>query len=73
MARPKKDKDLLMDHYLRVMLTADQDAAIRQAAKTAGIDVSAWVRAVLLEAAQEQASRTEKMAKRGSHAKPGRV
>lgn len=53
MARPKKDKRLLMTIPLRIMLTADQRELIERAAKQEGVDMTAWARPILLRAAQE--------------------
>ncbi len=40
-----------MNKPLRIMLTAKQDELIRQAAELVGIDMTAWARPILLEAA----------------------
>ena len=50
--RPPKDKDLLMDVPLRIMLTATQKALIEEAARMSGDDVAAWARPILLRAAK---------------------
>lgn len=57
MARPKKDERLLMTIPLRIMLTADQRAIIEQAAKSEGLDMTAWARPILLEAAARAAAK----------------
>ena len=54
MARPRKDKDLLMSASLRIMLTAEQRAMLDEAAKAARSELSAWARPILLQAAQDQ-------------------
>lgn len=56
MGRPKKDKALLMNRPLRIMLTADQDELIRRAAELEGVDMTAWARPLLLRMAQERVS-----------------
>lgn len=52
MARPLKDKALLKRIPLRIMLTADQRELIEKAAKDRQLEMSAWARPILLEAAQ---------------------
>jgi len=52
MARPPKDPALRMDFDLRIPMTADQKALIIQAAATTQTDVAAWVRPILIKAAQ---------------------
>jgi uncharacterized protein (DUF1778 family) len=54
MGRPKKEKALLMRVPLRIMLTADQKELIEQAAKLEGVDMTAWVRPILLQLAKER-------------------
>lgn len=54
--RPTKEPGQKMDVPLRIMLTAEQDAIIRQAARQQGLDVSGWARALLLRAAQGEAT-----------------
>ena len=54
MGRPRKDERLLLNRPLRLMLTAEQDALIRQAAEQEGVDMTAWARPILLEAALKQ-------------------
>lgn len=44
---------------LRIMLTADQKKLITQAAELDGVDMTAWARPILLEAARERAARTK--------------
>ncbi len=57
MGRPRKDERLLLNRPLRVMLTAEQDDLIRQAAKLEGMDVAAWARPLLTEAARERVAK----------------
>ena len=59
MARPKKDARLLMTIPLRIMLTADQRELIERAAKGAGVDMTAWARPILLEAAKREVARSD--------------
>ena len=54
MGRPKKEKSLLMNRPLRIMLTADQRELIEKAAQADGLDMTAWARPILLQAAQDQ-------------------
>jgi uncharacterized protein (DUF1778 family) len=54
MARPKKDPLLRMDVDLRIPVTNDQKALIAQAAAAEQSDIAAWVRPILLRAAQER-------------------
>lgn len=54
MARPKKEKSLLMNRSIRLMLTADQEKLIHQAAELEGLDMTAWARPILLQAARER-------------------
>jgi uncharacterized protein (DUF1778 family) len=54
MGRPPKDKRLLMNVPLRIMLTTDQKDLIEQAAAAEGLDMTAWARPILLRAAQEK-------------------
>jgi uncharacterized protein (DUF1778 family) len=60
MARPPKDKRLLMNVPLRIMLTAEQKAMIERAAKLDQMDMTAWVRPVLLQAAEERIARAKR-------------
>lgn len=53
MARPLKDKESLMNVRVSVMVTAEQRALLDGAAAASMMDLSAWVRAVLLEAAKK--------------------
>jgi hypothetical protein len=60
MARPRKDKRLLKNIPLRIMLTADQKALIEAAARLEQLDMTAWARPVLLQAAEERVAKTKK-------------
>jgi hypothetical protein len=55
--RPTKEPGQKMDVPLRIMLTAEQSQLIREVAKEQGIDVSAWARPILLEAARDGTER----------------
>lgn len=52
MARPRKEKSLLMNIPLRIMLTAGQRELIGRAAEVEGLDMTAWARPILLQAAR---------------------
>ena len=65
MARPKKDKRLLMTIPLRIMLTADQRELIESAAKGEGVDMTAWARPILLQSAQDQLAKAGQKKGRG--------
>jgi uncharacterized protein (DUF1778 family) len=65
MARPKKDAHLLKNIPLRIMLTADQRELIEQAATSEGMDMTAWARPILIQAARQRVEATP-----GSRAKP---
>lgn len=54
MGRPPKDKALLMNIPLRIMLTADQKRVIEEAAKLDGLDMTAWARPILIRLAQQK-------------------
>ena len=58
MGRPPKNKRLLMNIPLRIMLTAEQKAIIEQAAAADGLDMTAWARPLLLQAAQERVAKS---------------
>ena len=51
MARPRIDPSARKAVPLMVMVTADQKARLKRAAETAGLDLSAWIRALALQAA----------------------
>jgi uncharacterized protein (DUF1778 family) len=53
-ARPKKDKRMLMCAHLRIPLTVDQKRLIEEAAGIEQSDLTAWVRPILLRAAEEK-------------------
>jgi len=55
MARPPKKPELRMDRDLRIPVTEDQRALVVRAAETAGKDMAAWAREVLLKAAKRKA------------------
>jgi uncharacterized protein (DUF1778 family) len=59
MARPPKDRSLLMNIPLRLMLTADQKELIDRAARLEKLEISAWARPLLLQAAQEVIAKAE--------------
>jgi hypothetical protein len=52
MARPRKDPGLRKDVDLRIPLTIEQKKLIAAAASLDQIDMAAWVRPLLLQAAQ---------------------
>jgi uncharacterized protein (DUF1778 family) len=62
--RPPKEKRLLMTAPLRIMLTADQKDLIERAAQTKQLEVAAWARPILLQAAQEVISKAEMLGTR---------
>jgi uncharacterized protein (DUF1778 family) len=64
MARPKKDPSLLMDVDLRIPVTTEQKQMIYDAASADQSDVAAWIRPILLKAAQARLGK-----KRGAKAK----
>ena len=53
MVRPKKDKSDRKSSDLRIPLTDGQKGLIVQAARLAGIDMAAWARPIILQAAKE--------------------
>jgi len=59
--RPTKEPGQKMDVPLRIMLTAEQNRLIREAADEHGLDVSGWARPILLEAARGRATRSKKV------------
>jgi hypothetical protein len=61
MARPKKDKELLMDRIFRIMLSAEQEATIREAATLAGLETSTWARSELLKIAKKMLAKNDKI------------
>ena len=60
MARPPKDKRLLMNVPLRIMLTAEQKAIIEEAARLDQAEVAAWARPLLLQAAQQRLAKEKR-------------
>lgn len=52
MARPRKEPQLRKDVDLRIPLTAEQKRLIAEAAALDHSDMAAWVRPLLLQAAQ---------------------
>jgi uncharacterized protein (DUF1778 family) len=58
MARPPKDKKLLMRVSVRIPLTEDQKRLIEQAASLDQSDMTAWMRPILLRAAQERITKS---------------
>lgn len=52
-----------MNRPLRIMLTADQDELIRRAAELEGLDMTAWARPLLLQAASERVAEERKRRK----------
>jgi uncharacterized protein (DUF1778 family) len=59
MGRPKKDPDLLMNLPLRILLTAEQKVLIEEAAKLEGLEISAWARPILLDAARSVIAKSQ--------------
>jgi uncharacterized protein (DUF1778 family) len=59
MGRPPKDKRLLMNIPLRIMLTAEQKALIEEAAQMDQVDMTAWARPILLQAARKRLDKSE--------------
>lgn len=62
MGRPPKKKSLLMNVPLRIMLTAEQKELIVKAADGIGVDMAAWARPILLEAAKKSVATTTRVA-----------
>jgi hypothetical protein len=60
MARPPKDKRLLMNVPLRIMLTAEQKAMIEEAARLDQSEIAAWARPLLLQAAQQRLAKEKR-------------
>jgi hypothetical protein len=57
MARPHKAAHLRKDVDLRIPLTAEQKRLIQEAARLDEADMAAWVRPLLIQAAQERVAR----------------
>jgi len=55
--RPPKDKRLLMNIPLRIMLTAEQRDLIEEAAKNVGADMTAWARPILIREAKRSVTK----------------
>lgn len=51
--RPTKEPGQKMNVPLRIMLTAQQQELIRQAAEREGLDMTGWARPILLRAASQ--------------------
>lgn len=60
MARRRKDPKLLMTTDLRVPLTEDQKRLLVEATSDEPQGMAAWVRAIILQAAQRKLSRRER-------------
>jgi uncharacterized protein (DUF1778 family) len=58
MARPPKDPAKRMDSDLRIPVTAVQKELIAKAAAADSADLAAWVRPILIKAAEERLSQT---------------
>jgi hypothetical protein len=54
MARPKKQKGESRDKLMQVRLQGKEYDTFKEAAETAGLDLSSWARAKLLEAARKE-------------------
>jgi uncharacterized protein (DUF1778 family) len=57
MARPKKNRDSLLDAELRIRVTAEQHKLIMKAVELEQSDMSAWARPILIKAAKDQIDR----------------
>jgi len=66
MARPKKDARLLKNIPLRIMLTADQRELIERAATTDGMDMTAWARPILIQAAKVRVEMAPRQSRKNS-------
>jgi uncharacterized protein (DUF1778 family) len=51
--RPPKEKGSRKDVDLRIPVTADQKELVAEAAKVMGMDMAAWARPILIDAAQK--------------------
>lgn len=56
MGRPPKQRAERKDVDLRIPVTADQKEMIGEAAKVDGMDMAAWARPILIDAAQKRLS-----------------
>ena len=54
MARPKKDENRTHSESIRIRLTRDHDALIRQAAELTGTSLSDWIRDRLVRTARRE-------------------
>lgn len=54
MARPQKERRLLMNARLRIPVTEDQKKLVEEAANLEQLDVTAWIRPIILQAARER-------------------
>jgi hypothetical protein len=54
MARPKKDPSLRKDVDLRIPVTEEQKKTIAEAAASDQSDVAAWIRPIILRAAERR-------------------
>jgi hypothetical protein len=52
--RPPKDPSLRMDTDLRIPITAEQKMLIAKAAAKDGEDMAAWIRPIIVRAAQNK-------------------
>jgi uncharacterized protein (DUF1778 family) len=59
MARPPKDKRLLMKVSVRIPLTEDQKRLIEEAASLDQSDMTAWIRPILIQAASERIAKNK--------------
>ncbi len=57
MVRPLKEPELRMEATLIVKMTADLKGLIKRAADSAKIEMSAWIRPILEDAAKRQLKR----------------
>ena len=60
MARPRKDVRLRKDADLRIPVTLDQKRLIQQAARLDQADVAAWIRPLLLRAAEDRVAKNRR-------------
>jgi uncharacterized protein (DUF1778 family) len=70
-ARPKKEAKLRKDVDLRIPLTADQKQLIAHAASLDQADMAAWVRPLLIQAAQMRVAQQPKPNSRRSSSNEG--
>jgi uncharacterized protein (DUF1778 family) len=60
MARPHKDKRLLMKVSIRLPLTEDQKTLIEEAANLDQSDLTAWIRPILIQAAKDRLAKSKR-------------